>query len=125
MALHALDFLADLLLPFRVQNHGKDKAVQGPTDGEDGDGAEHADGVRGLGILETERARTLLGFLALKVSAGVADVGGSLVHFLADVLHQTLPQFLFLLATEADGFDGGIQPFGKATEEGHQVGNWA
>jgi len=120
-----VDFLAGLLLPFWVENHGQDEAVERATDGEDCHRAQHAHGICGFGIIKAKCTRTRFCLLALKVSSGVAGVGGTCIHFLADLFQQTLPKLLFLLPSETDLLDGGVEPFGEASEEGHQVGDGA
>lgn len=41
------------------------------------------------------------------------------------MLHEALPELLFLLTTLTDFADGWVDPFGETTEEGEQVGDGA
>ena len=76
-------------------------------------------------VIKAKRLLASFGFLALKVGLRIRDGSSTLVHFLANLLHETLPELLLLLAALAHLADRGIDPLGEATQEGHEVGDRA
>lgn len=106
-----------------MENHGEEEAVERTTDGEDGDGDQHTNGVSGFMVVKTERTGAAFCLLALEIGSGIADWGGSVLDFLGDLLHETLPELFFLFTTLADLGNGGVDPFGETAEERHQVGD--
>jgi hypothetical protein len=76
-------------------------------------------------VIKAKRLLAGLGFLALEVGLSVRDTSSTLVHLLTDLLHETLPQLLFLLAALAHLADGGIDPLRKTAQEWHEVGDGA
>lgn len=80
----------------------KEEAIERATNGEDGDSHKHTDSVGSLVVVKAERLLTSLSLLALEVGLSIRNGGGALVHLLADLLHETLPELLFLLTTLAN-----------------------
>ena len=111
-------------MPFGVQDHGEEEAIERATDGEDGDCDEHTNCISSLMIVEAEGLTTRLSFLALEVGAGVGDGSFALIHINACLLHESLPELLLLLASLADTSYGGVEPLRELAEEGHEIGDW-
>ena len=124
-----VDLLAHGFLPLRVQGHGEEEGVEGPADGEDGDGAEHADGVGGFTVVKVEGGGFVgrgepVGVAALEVGPRVAHWGGGAGrHLFFDVFDQTKPELLLGFATNADIPFGSVEPFRHAGEKGKHVGD--
>ena len=115
-----VDFLAGLLLPLRVQDHGKEENVERAGDGDDGDGGQHADGVGRLLLVE----RCLLLVFGLPEASGVAgDLACTVVKFFSDLVELSDPEDLLLLASQTRVADGRVDPFRELPEERHEVGD--